>query len=166
MGRFGSRNIDSDAAAIFFEEAYAARSLRTGDPNATWEFFFDEWSRLAPDQQDAQGVEHLLGVIELWLWDAERDAVAATHTDHVAEAIAEHGPRIDGKHPGFLHTRALFALAQLARQRPTPRTRRRAGELIDWSRDAIRRLGYFGGPGGKSGRAVARSLRRLRGALG
>jgi len=166
MGRYGSRNFDSDASAEFFEDAYAGRFLKARDHNAAWSYFYREWSRLPPATQDQYGVEYLLGVIELWLWEPMRSEQIESEGQAVVEAVVEEGPRLNAKHPGFLAASSLYALGQFAHQEPTPETRARALELIAWSRDSIRRLGHFGGPGSKDAARVRRSLRKLEQALG
>jgi predicted DNA-binding WGR domain protein len=166
MGRWGAKNIDSDGSRIFLEEDYAPRFLKARDHNTAWGYFFKEWSRLPAKTQDTYGVEYLLGVIELWVWDTLRARVLATQRELVTEYIEEHGPQVNSKHPSFLYARLIFALAQLAQQAPSAGTKEHALQLIDWNREAIRRLGLFGGPQSKGGKAASCSLRKLQQALG
>tara|TARA_R110002072_G_scaffold91391_4_gene203921 strand:- start:251 stop:769 length:519 start_codon:yes stop_codon:yes gene_type:complete len=165
MGRYGSRNFDSDASAEFFEDAYAGRFLKARDHNAAWSYFYREWSRLPPATQDSYGVEYLLGVIELWRWEPMRAELIESEGAAVVAAIGEEGPRLNAKHPGFLAACSLYALRQFAHQEPSPETRAQALELIAWSRGAIKRLGHFGGPGSKDAARMQRSLRKLEKAL-
>lgn len=162
MGRWGHRNVDSDAAEIFFEEDYAPRFLKTHDHDQAWGYYYREWSRLPARTQDEYGVEYLLAVLELWLWEGAREEALRSHGAHLLELVGEEGPRLTRQHPGFLHACAVHALAQLAECEPAPQTCAQALTLVDWSLEAIRRLGLFGGPQSKDGKAAARSLRKLK----
>lgn len=165
MGRWGPKNIESDASGIFLECDYAPRFLKARDHAKAWDYFFDEWSRYPAETQDECGVEHLLSVIELWVWEDLRAAQVELQRRFVSDSVEEHGPLVNTKHPGFLHSRLLYALAQLGQQAPSARTKERAIQLIDWNSEAVRRLEFFGGPQSKGGQAALRSLRKLRKAL-
>lgn len=166
MGRYGARNFESDASAEFFEDAYAARFLKVEDHDRAWGYFYREWSRLPAETQDEYGVEYLLGVLELWLWDDLRADQIQHELDFLADAISEAGPRINGKHPGFMASRSLFALSRFEERGPNPETRAQALELIAWSRAAIPRLGHYGGPGSRDAGRAQRSLKKLERSLG
>jgi hypothetical protein len=166
MGRYGSNNFDSDASAEFFEDAYAARFLKTRDHDVAWGYFYREWSRLPTSTKDEYGVEYLLGVIELWLWEPLRAKQLEREGEALVEAIGEEGPRLNAKHSGFLAASSLFALARFGDQEPSAETRERARELVQWSRDSIKRLGLFGGPGSKDAARMRRTLKKLERGLG
>lgn len=166
MGRYGSRNFDSDSSAEFFEDAYAQRFLKTQDHEAAWGYFHREWSRLSSATQDDYGVEYLLGVIELWVWEPLRAEQLEHQGAALVEAVGAEGPRLNSKHPGFMAASALYALTHFADAAPSPSTRAQALELIEWSRESIKRLGLFGGPGSKGAARVRRNLKKLERELG